>query len=166
MIEDLGLVEPHMNEAVPNMGTIRFGLTSAFDGTGSVVAALDTGVRGDHEGLNDMDDEPFTTGCEQPDPDPEPNPIFVDCDPKIVAFYDAVLMDAEQDPSTSYDSGTHMQSRSRYCGRYRRGVANRSYHRAKVCRSGTRSVSNQHLSYAATGDIEDGYPRGSVGYRE
>ena len=108
MIEDLGLAEPHMAEAVPNMGVDQVWNDFGFDGTGSVIAVLDTGVRGDHEGLNDMDDEPFTTGCEQPNPDPlNPNPIFVDCDPKIIAFYDAVLMDAEQDPSSSYDSGTH-----------------------------------------------------------
>ena len=108
MIEDLGLAEPHMAEAIPNMGVDLVWNDFGFDGTGSVVAVLDTGVRGDHEGLNDMDDEPFTTGCEQPSPDPlDPNPIFVDCDPKIIAFYDAVLMDAEQDPSSSYDSGTH-----------------------------------------------------------
>ena len=108
MIEDLGLAEPHMAEAIPNMGVDLVWNDFGYDGTGSVVAVLDTGVRGDHEGLNDMDDEPFTTGCEQPSPDPlDPNPIFVDCDPKIIAFYDAVLMDAEQDPSSSYDSGTH-----------------------------------------------------------
>ena len=108
MIEDLGLAEPHMAEAIPNMGVDLVWNDFGFDGTGSVVAVLDTGVRGDHEGLNDMDDEPFTTGCEQPSPDPlDPNPIFVDCDPKIIAFYDAVFMDAEQDPTSSYDSGTH-----------------------------------------------------------
>ena len=55
-----------------------------------------------------MDDEPFTMGCDQPDPDPtNPNPIPIDCDPKIIAFYDSVFTDSEQDPSTSYDSGTH-----------------------------------------------------------
>ena len=85
MIEDLGLAEPHMAEAVPNMGVDQVWNDFGFDGTGSVIAVLDTGVRGDHEGLNDMDDEPFTTGCEQPNPDPlDPNPIFVDCDPKVL----------------------------------------------------------------------------------
>ncbi len=108
MIEDLGLAEPNMHEAVPNMGVDQVWNDFGFDGTGSVVAILDTGVRGDHEGLNDMDDEPFTMGCDQPDPDPtNPNPIPIDCDPKIIAFFDAVFTDSEQDPSTSYDSGTH-----------------------------------------------------------
>ncbi|RAH16929.1 MAG: hypothetical protein CMB58_002685 [Methanobacteriota archaeon] len=108
MIEDLGLAEPNMHEAAPNMGVDQVWNDFGFDGTGSVVAILDTGVRGDHEGLNDMDDEPFTMGCEQPDPDPtNPNPIPIDCDPKIIAFYDSVFTDSEQDPSTSYDSGTH-----------------------------------------------------------
>ena len=80
------------------------------DGTGSVRAILDTGVRGDHEGLNDMDDDPFTCIDDPPEPDPldpEPQPIPADCDPKIIAFFDAVFTDEEQDPSTSYDSGTH-----------------------------------------------------------
>tara|TARA_Y100000996_G_scaffold341107_1_gene278315 strand:+ start:420 stop:4238 length:3819 start_codon:yes stop_codon:yes gene_type:complete len=108
MIEDLGLAEPNMHEAAPNMGVDQVWNDFGFDGTGSVVAILDTGVRGDHEGLNDMDDEPFTMGCDQPDPDPtNPNPIPIDCDPKIIAFYDSVFTDSEQDPSTSYDSGTH-----------------------------------------------------------
>ena len=107
MIEDLGLAEPNMHEAVPNMGVDSVWNDLGLDGTGSTIAILDTGVRGDHEGLNDMDDDPFTCVTEPPNPfDPNPQPI-TDCDPKIVAFYDAVFTDEEQDPSTSYDSGTH-----------------------------------------------------------
>ena len=110
MIEDLGLAETHMHEAVPNMGVDAVWDDLGLDGTGSVIAILDTGVRGDHEGLNDMDDDPFTCIDDPPEPnpiDPDPDPIPSDCDPKIIAFYDAVFTDEEQDPSTSYDSGTH-----------------------------------------------------------
>jgi len=110
MIEDLGLAETNMHEAVPNMGVDAVWQDFGLDGTGSVIAVLDTGVRGDHEGLNDMDDDPFTCIDDPPEPDPldpEPEPIPSDCDPKIIAFYDAVFTDDEQDPSTSYDSGTH-----------------------------------------------------------
>lgn len=107
MLEDLGLAETHMNEAAPNMGVDQVWSQYGYDGTGVTIAVLDTGVRGDHEGLNDMDDE-FTMGCEQPDPDPlNPNPIIIDCDPKISAFYDAVITDSEQPAGESYDSGTH-----------------------------------------------------------
>jgi len=107
MLEDLGLAETHMNEAAPNMGVDQVWSQYGYDGTGVTIAVLDTGVRGDHEGLNDMDDE-FTIGCEQPDPDPlNPNPITIDCDPKISAFYDAVITDSEQPAGESYDSGTH-----------------------------------------------------------
>jgi len=107
MLEDLGLAETHMNEAAPNMGVDQVWSQYGYDGTGVTIAVLDTGVRGDHEGLNDMDDE-FTIGCEQPDPDPlNPNPIIIDCDPKISAFYDAVITDSEQPAGESYDSGTH-----------------------------------------------------------
>ena len=110
MIEDLGLAETNMNEAVPNMAVDTVWNDFGLDGTGSVIAILDTGVRGDHEGLNDMDDDPFTCIDDPPEPDPldpEPQPIPPDCDPKIIAFFDAVFTDDEQDPSTSYDSGTH-----------------------------------------------------------
>ena len=110
MVEDLGLAETNMHEAVPNMGVDSVWQDFGLDGTGSVIAVLDTGVRGDHEGLNDMDDDPFTCIDDPPEPDPldpEPEPIPADCDPKIIAFYDAVFTDEEQDPSTSYDSGTH-----------------------------------------------------------
>jgi len=108
MVEDLGLAELNMHEAVPNMGVDDVWSELGLDGTGSVIAILDTGVRGDHEGLNDMDDDPFTCIDDPPDPlDPNPDPIPADCDPKIVAFFDAVFTDEEHDPSESYDSGTH-----------------------------------------------------------
>jgi PAT family beta-lactamase induction signal transducer AmpG len=108
MVEDLGLAEPDMHEAVPTMGVDDVWMDLGLDGTGSVIAVLDTGIKGDHEGLNDMDDDPFTCLDDPPDPlDPNPEPIPRDCDPKIIAFYDAVFTDEEQDPSTSYDSGTH-----------------------------------------------------------
>jgi len=110
MVEDLGLAETNMHEAVPNMGVDSVWQDFDLDGTGSVIAVLDTGIRGDHEGLNDMDDDPFTCFDDPPEPDPldpEPDPVPSDCDPKIIAFYDAVFTDEEQDPSTSYDSGTH-----------------------------------------------------------
>jgi len=107
MIEDLGLAEPNMHEAVPNMGVDDVWNSLGLDGTGATIAILDTGVRGDHEGLNDMDDDPLTCITEPPNPlDPSPEPIS-DCDPKIVGFFDAVFTDEEQDPATSYDSGTH-----------------------------------------------------------
>ena len=57
MLEDLGLAETHMNEAVPNMAVDQVWSQYGYDGTGVTIAVLDTGVRGDHEGLNDMDDE-------------------------------------------------------------------------------------------------------------
>ena len=108
MVEDLGLAEPNMHEAVPTMGVDAVWQDLGLDGTGSVIAILDTGVRGDHEGLNDMDDDPFTCLDDPPDPlDPNPDPIPADCDPKIIAFFDAVFTDEEHDASESYDSGTH-----------------------------------------------------------
>ena len=107
MLEDLGLAETHMNEAAPNMGVDQVWAQYGYDGTGVTIAVLDTGVRGDHEGLNDLDDE-ITLGCDQPDPDPfNPTPITIDCDPKISAFYDAVITNSERPASESYDSGTH-----------------------------------------------------------
>ena len=110
MVEDLGLAEPNMHEAVPTMGVDAVWQDLGLDGTGSVIAILDTGVRGDHEGLNDMDDDPFTCLDDPPEPDPtdpNPPPVPADCDPKIIAFFDAVFTDEEQDPAESYDSGTH-----------------------------------------------------------
>ena len=108
MIEDLGLAEPHMNEAVPTMGVDDVWNDFGFIGTGVTIAILDTGIRGDHEGLNDLDDDRFTCIDDPPDPlDPNPDPIPADCDPKITAFYDAVYTHSEQPPEDSFDSGTH-----------------------------------------------------------
>ena len=45
MIEDLGLAEPNMHEAVPNMGVDAVWQDLGLDGTGAVIAVLDTGVR-------------------------------------------------------------------------------------------------------------------------
>jgi subtilisin family serine protease/MFS family permease len=108
MIEDIGLAETHMNEAVPNMGVDSVWADFGYIGTGVTIAVLDTGVRGDHEGLNDMDDDPFTCIDDPPDPlDPNPGPIPADCDPKVKAFYDAVYTHSEQPAEDSFDSGTH-----------------------------------------------------------
>ncbi|RZD52493.1 MAG: hypothetical protein CXT64_04735 [Methanobacteriota archaeon] len=108
MIEDLGLAEPHMNEAVPTMGVDDVWNDFGFIGTGVTIAILDTGIRGDHEGLNDLDDDRFTCIDDPPDPlDPNPDPIPADCDPKVTAFYDAVYTHSEQPPEDSFDSGTH-----------------------------------------------------------
>ena len=108
MIEDLGLAETHMNEAIPNMGVDSVWADFGYIGTGVTIAVLDTGVRGDHEGLNDMDDDPFTCIDDPPDPlDPNPGPIPADCDPKVKAFYDAVYTHSEQPAEDSFDSGTH-----------------------------------------------------------
>ena len=67
MIEDLGLAEPHMNEAVPTMGVDDVWNDFGFIGTGVTIAILDTGIRGDHEGLNDLDDDRFTCIDDPPD---------------------------------------------------------------------------------------------------
>lgn len=101
MLEDIGLAVTHMHEAVPAMGVDTVWEEQAYRGEGAVVAILDTGVRGDHEGLNDLDDDPLT--CAD---DPVPTP-GADCDPKIIAFYDAVYTHGELPPEQSYDSGTH-----------------------------------------------------------
>ena len=104
MLEDNARPVPHMNEAVPAHDINSVWNNYGFDGKGSVIAVLDTGIRGDHEGLNDLDDDPFT--CIDDPTDPLLNGT-ADCDPKIIAFYDAVYSDSEQPASESYDSGTH-----------------------------------------------------------
>jgi len=154
MVEDLGLAEPNMHEAVPNMGVDDVWNDLGLDGTGSVIAILDTGVRGDHEGLNDMDDDPFTCIDDPPDPlDPNPEPIPADCDPKIIAFFDAVFTDEEHDPSESYDSGTH--------GSHVAGIAAGSGGGQSDPSTGLRYVGAAPGAYLVTilaccdGDIED-----------
>jgi subtilisin family serine protease len=56
-----------------------------FDGTGTTIAVLDTGVNADHVALDDLDDDPNTD------------------DPKLVAFFDAY----SNTTKTAYDQGEH-----------------------------------------------------------
>ena len=154
MLEDLGLAETHMNEAVPNMGVEQVWSEYGYDGTGVTIAVLDTGVRGDHEGLNDMDDE-LTIGCEQPEPDPlNPNPIQIDCDPKNICIFDAVVTNSEQPARESYDSGTH--------GTHVAGImvagtggGQEAPDGSKYVGVGSRSMGHQYLSICCDGDIQD-----------
>ena len=88
MLDDIPKAETHMHEAVPVMGVDQVWETYGIDGEGITVAVVDTGVDGQHLGLDDMDDDPLTD------------------DPKILVYYNA-YDDQEYDGRLSEDSGTH-----------------------------------------------------------
>lgn len=63
---------------------------TGYDGTGSVVAIIDTGIDDEHAGLDDLDDDNSTD------------------DPKVIAFFDAVNNASVTDGSTEpYDGNGH-----------------------------------------------------------
>jgi len=88
MLDDIPKAVTHMHEAVPVMGVDQVWDTYGIDGEGITVAVVDTGVDGQHVGLDDMDDDPLTD------------------DPKILRYYNA-YDDQDYDGRMSEDSGTH-----------------------------------------------------------
>jgi len=72
LIELDGRLEVQMSEVLDLHGIPDVWEDTGYTGAGSVVAIIDTGIDGDHEGLNDLDDI---------------NETF---DPKVIGFYDAV----------------------------------------------------------------------------
>ena len=71
MIELDGILEIANADAAANqVGVIEAREETGYDGAGSTVAIIDTGIDGNHVGLDDLDDDDSTN------------------DPKIIAFYD------------------------------------------------------------------------------
>lgn len=79
-----------LEESIPVVGVDKVWDEYGYDGTGTVVAIIDTGVDNDHLGLDDLDDNNLTN------------------DPKVIAFYDSVDNPTETDGSTEpYDNHGH-----------------------------------------------------------
>jgi len=72
MVELDGILEVSNSEVKDVHGVWDIYTETGYDGAGSVVAIIDTGIDGLHEGLDDLDDDNSTA------------------DPKIIAFYDAI----------------------------------------------------------------------------
>lgn len=72
MVELDGILEVFNSEVKDVHGVWDIYTETGYDGAGSVVAIIDTGIDGLHEGLDDMDDDNSTN------------------DPKIIGFYDVV----------------------------------------------------------------------------
>ena len=72
LIELDGRLEVQMEDVVPYHGVDGVWEETGYTGAGSVVAIIDTGIDGDHAGLDDLDDDNATN------------------DPKVIAFYDPV----------------------------------------------------------------------------
>ncbi|UCE75269.1 MAG: S8 family serine peptidase, partial [Methanomassiliicoccales archaeon] len=83
-----------LSSALPSIGVIEVWQNLGYDGEGVTIAILDTGIDDEHQGLDDLDDDPATD------------------DPNVIAFYD-VLNHPGQDDGTyePYDEnnghGTH-----------------------------------------------------------
>lgn len=72
MVELDGILEIANSDVKDTHGVWDVYEATGYDGAGSVVAIIDTGIDGNHVGLDDMDDDNSTN------------------DPKIIAFYDVV----------------------------------------------------------------------------
>ena len=72
MLELDGIMTIHNGDAVTLHGVDTAWAETGYDGSGTTVAIIDTGIDGAHASLDDQDDDPETN------------------DPKVVAFYDPV----------------------------------------------------------------------------
>jgi|TARA_B110000116_G_scaffold271404_1_gene292074 subtilisin family serine protease len=71
-VEIDGIFNIQMNDVNEVHGVTNVWDETGYTGTGSVVAIIDTGIDGNHEGLNDLDDNNETN------------------DPKVIGFYDVI----------------------------------------------------------------------------
>jgi len=85
MLEAQGVGVPVLASAGPSVGLDKAHEELGYTGRGVTIAVLDTGMRGTHVSLDDLDDNPLTD------------------DPKIAVFYDAFANKSV----APYDSGEH-----------------------------------------------------------
>jgi len=93
MIELDGILEILNSDAKEVHGVGAIYEETGYNGSGSVVAIIDTGIDGEHVGLDDLDDDNSTD------------------DPKIIAFFDAVnnasATDGDVVPYDDHGHGSH-----------------------------------------------------------
>jgi subtilisin family serine protease len=93
MIELDGILEIVNSDAKEVHGVGAIYEETGYNGSGSVVAIIDTGIDGEHVGLDDLDDDNSTD------------------DPKIIAFFDAVnnasATDGDVVPYDDHGHGSH-----------------------------------------------------------
>lgn len=81
---------PLLDESVPAIGADRVWSGFGIRGEGMTIAIVDTGIDGNHESLDDLDDDPETD------------------DPKVIGFYDARSgQRGEKDPIDAHGHGSH-----------------------------------------------------------